>query len=79
MSSGLWTDGPGGVFAPHSHPYHKSLRCVKGSITFTILGGDAPRDVLLRPGDTLEIAAETPHCATVGPEGVTCAETQRFG
>lgn len=69
-----WSNAPGATYAPHSHPYHKSLRCLEGSITFTLHDGPAARDVLLRAGDSLEIPLGTVHSAVAGPEGVTCSE-----
>jgi len=68
-----WSNGPGDTYGRHSHGYHKTLRCVRGSIVFHL----RDRDVELREGDTLEIPPGAEHAATVGPEGVECEETQR--
>lgn len=68
-----WSNGPGAWYQRHEHPYHKLVYCVRGSITFHMASGDAQ----LLAGQRLDIAAGTPHAATVGPEGVTCWETQR--
>ena len=29
-----WSNGPGDTYPPHSHPYHKVILVVEGSITF---------------------------------------------
>jgi len=70
-----WSNQPGYTYAEHHHPYHKVLFCVEGSITFHIPDGD----VFLRPGDRLDLAPNTPHSATVGPDGVSCMEAQADG
>jgi quercetin dioxygenase-like cupin family protein len=70
-----WGNAPGYVYGVHSHPYHKVLYCVRGSIRFTV--EPAGPSFHLRPGDRLELPAGTPHSAVVGPEGVTCAEAAR--
>jgi quercetin dioxygenase-like cupin family protein len=70
-----WSDGPHGVFAPHSHAYHKVLYCLRGSITFRITAtGD---EIALAPGDRLDIEPGTEHAATVGANGVECIEAAR--
>jgi quercetin dioxygenase-like cupin family protein len=72
-NSQLWSNEPGYRYPAHSHSYDKLLYCVEGSVTFELQG----RSVELRAGDHLQIPAETSHSATVGPEGVTCAEGHR--
>lgn len=68
-----WANGPGDTYARHAHGYHKVLFCLEGSITFHLSEGD----VELGPGDRLDIEAETPHTATVGPSGCSCVEASR--
>lgn len=68
-----WSNGPGDTYGWHDHPYHKSLRCLEGSIVFHTDGGD----VELKAGDTLELPPGARHAATVGPAGVRCQETHR--
>ena len=68
-----WGNPPDDVYGWHSHPYHKVLYCVEGSIAFHTREGD----VELRPGDRLEIPPGTEHAATVGPDGVRCLEASR--
>ncbi|MCI0686076.1 MAG: AraC family ligand binding domain-containing protein [Sporichthyaceae bacterium] len=67
-----WGNAPGDRYDRHSHDYTKILYCVAGSIVFHTDQGD----VELGPGDRLEIAARTPHAASVGPDGVRCVEAR---
>src|SRR5581483_11431667 len=75
LSPYSWSNAPGDVYGAHSHDFHKVLYCVRGSITFSL--PQEGREVLLRPGDRLELPAGALHDATVGPEGVTCLEAHR--
>lgn len=68
-----WSNEPGYRYGRHLHDFHKVLFCVEGSITFHTPDGD----VLLDPGDRLDLPPGTPHSATVGPRGVTCMEAPR--
>jgi mannose-6-phosphate isomerase-like protein (cupin superfamily) len=68
-----WGNGPGDTYAPHSHPYHKVLFCLEGSITFHLADGD----VSLEGGDRLDLEPATEHSATVGAEGCSCVEASR--
>ena len=68
-----WGNGPDDRYASHSHPYHKVLYCLSGSIRFE--SGESRFD--LGPGDRLEIPPVTPHSALVGPQGVRCVEAAR--
>jgi quercetin dioxygenase-like cupin family protein len=65
-----WSNGPGDTYAWHEHGYHKTLVCLAGGIVFHTDEGD----VGLSAGDVLELEPGTRHAATVGPEGVRCAE-----
>jgi quercetin dioxygenase-like cupin family protein len=65
-----WSNAAGFEYAEHTHPAHKVLFCLDGSIAFHLPGGD----VAMSPGDRLDLPAGTPHAATVGPRGVTCME-----
>lgn len=69
--NGEWSNGPGDRYGWHDHPYHKTLRCLEGSIVFHTADGD----IELRAGDTLELDPGRRHAATVGPDGVRCSET----
>jgi quercetin dioxygenase-like cupin family protein len=68
-----WANGPGDTYGRHAHAYHKVLFCLSGSITFHLAGGD----VILEPGDRLDLEPGTEHGATVGPDGVSCVEASR--
>lgn len=65
-----WSNGPGDTYGWHDHSYHKTLVCLTGSIVFHTDDGD----VSLSAGDVLELEPGTRHAATVGPNGVRCAE-----
>ena len=65
-----WSNAPGDAYASHSHPYHKILYCLRGSIVFTTDRGELP----LAPGDRLDIPPGIRHAAIVGPNGVECIE-----
>lgn len=73
LSPHTWGNSPGETYGWHSHTYHKVLYCVTGSIVFHTKEGDYE----LLPGDRLEIDSGTDHSATVGPDGVECAEATR--
>lgn len=68
-----WSNRPEYVYSEHSHPYHKVLICIEGSIIFHT----ADADITLEAGDRMDLAPETVHGATVGPNGVTCMEAAR--
>jgi quercetin dioxygenase-like cupin family protein len=65
-----WSNGPGERYGWHDHSYSKTLVCLAGSIVFHTDDGD----VSLGAGDVLELEPGTRHAATVGPDGVRCAE-----
>lgn len=65
-----WSNGPNDTYGWHDHGYHKTLVCLAGSIVFHTDDGD----VSLSAGDVLELEPGTRHAATVGPQGVRCAE-----
>lgn len=73
VSPRSWANGPGDRYGWHSHDYHKVLYCVRGSIVFHTRDGD----VELHAGDRLDIEPGAEHAATVGPEGVECAEAAK--
>ncbi len=65
-----WSNGPNDTYGWHDHGYHKTLVCLAGSIVFHTDDGD----IHLAAGDVLELEPGTRHAATVGPDGVRCAE-----
>jgi quercetin dioxygenase-like cupin family protein len=70
-----WANAPGDVYSVHSHPYHKVIYAVSGSITFDL--PEYSQQVTLRPGDRLELPPGVAHSAVVGPQGVVCLEAHR--
>ncbi len=70
-----WANAPGDVYGLHSHPYHKVIYAVSGSITFDL--PDHGQQITLRPGDRLELPPGVAHSAVVGPQGVVCLEAHR--
>lgn len=73
LSPQTWSNEPGYRYGAHHHPYHKVLFCIDGSITFHTPDGD----ILLMPGDRLDLPPGTTHSATVGDTGVACMEAAR--
>lgn len=73
LSPHSWSNGANFRYGGHSHPYHKVLYCVRGSIVFHAEG----RAIELKPGDRMEIPPGTTHSADVGPHGVACMEAAR--
>lgn len=71
-SVSVWANAPGDTYAPHSHTYRKVLCCLDGSIVFHLPDGDAQ----LEAGSRTEIEPGTRHSASVGPDGVRCAEAR---
>jgi quercetin dioxygenase-like cupin family protein len=70
-----WSNGPGDVYAPHRHGYHKVLYCLRGSIVFELPASAVTLE--LAPGDRLDLPPGVQHGAVVGPNGVTCIEAAR--
>ena len=75
LSGRWWSNPPGDRYGAHSHPYHKLLYCVRGSIRFLVEPGGQQLD--LTPGDRLDIPPGATHSAIVGPQGVACVEAAR--
>ena len=73
LSASLWSNGPYDSYPAHTHPYHKVLYVVFGSITFGI-GGEK---ITLQAGDRLDLPAGCLHDAQVGQAGVVCLEAQK--
>lgn len=73
LSPHRWSNGPGYRYPEHDHPYDKVLVCESGSITFHTPDGE----IVLGPGDRMDLPAGTRHSATVGHHGVVCWEAAR--
>lgn len=70
-----WSNGPGYVYAAHTHGYDKVLRVAQGGIRFDL--PELGQSLELGPGDTLFLPREVLHAATVGPRGMACLEAHR--
>jgi quercetin dioxygenase-like cupin family protein len=70
-----WSNAPGDVYSPHSHPYHKVIYVLKGSITWIL--PETHQEILTGPGDRLDLPPGFVHAARVGSNGVTCLEAHR--
>ena len=71
-----WSSPPEGIFAGHTHGYHKVIYVINGSIKF-----DFPtrhKTINLSTGDRLELPAGIRHSAVVGGDGVTCLEVHIY-
>ena len=75
MSGYRWSNGPGDTYARHSHPFHKVIYVIQGSITFIL--PDRGEQVTLNAGDRLDLPRDVAHEAEVGPQGVICLEAHR--
>jgi quercetin dioxygenase-like cupin family protein len=70
-----WGNPPGDRYEAHSHPYHKVLYCLSGSIVFEM--PELGQSVELGPGDRLDLPPRVLHSAKVGADGVVCLEAHR--
>jgi quercetin dioxygenase-like cupin family protein len=70
-----WSNGPGDVYAAHTHAYHKVIYVLGGTISFNL--PEAAQHITLRAGDRLELPPGVVHEAVVGPRGVICLEAHR--
>lgn len=78
LDAEAWQNGPDYRYISHAHPYTKVIYCIVGSIIFHPEDdAGVVHNVLLEPGDRLEIRKGIPHAATVGPNGVICVEAER--
>lgn len=67
-----WHNGPGDHYSLHSRSYTRVIYVLRGSVTFHF--PETNEDVVLEPGDGIEISARTLHAITAGDEGVSCLE-----
>ena len=75
LSPYRWSNGPGDVYAAHSHSYNKVIYVVQGSITFGL--PESGEEVVLNAGDRLDLPRGVQHDALVGAHGVVCLEAHR--
>lgn len=71
LSPSRWGNAPGDTYGWHSHSYRKVITCLRGGIVFHTRDTG---DVELAAGDRMVLEPGTDHAATVGPDGVECAE-----
>ena len=67
-----WHNGPGDHYSLHSRSYTRVITVIDGSATFHF--PETNEDVVLEPGDRIQIEARTQHAITVGDGGVRCLE-----
>jgi quercetin dioxygenase-like cupin family protein len=75
LSGYRWANSPGDIYGAHSHPFHKIIYVVQGSISFILLEED--EQVALNAGDRLDLPMEMIHKAVVGQQGVICLEAHQ--
>jgi quercetin dioxygenase-like cupin family protein len=75
LSGYRWSNSPGDIYGAHSHPFHKIIYVVQGSISFILPEED--EQVTLNAGDRLDLPKEMIHKAVVGQQGVICLETHQ--
>ncbi|UCD41470.1 MAG: cupin domain-containing protein [Chloroflexota bacterium] len=75
LSAYRWSNGPGDTYGRHSHPFHKVIYVVQGSITFIL--PDRGEKLTLNAGDRLDLPKDVAHEAEVGPQGVICLEAHQ--
>ncbi len=69
-----WSDSPGTVYPPHTHPHDEVLCVLQGAMEMEVAG----QKRVLRPGDRLELPRNTVHSARVlGDEPVEYLIAQR--
>lgn len=75
LSGYRWSNAPGDVYGAHTHPFHKVIYVLQGTITFVL--PESGEEVTLGGGDRLDLPGGTLHEAVVGPQGVICFEAHR--
>lgn len=68
-----WQNEPGTKYGWRHRPEYKVLYCIAGSITVHTTDGD----LVLGPGDRVDLDPGTSHAITVGPSGAQCLEARR--
>lgn len=75
MTPYVWGNQPGDRYAAHTHPYHKVIYVVRGSVRFGM--PELGEAVEIQTGDRLDLPKGILHDAVVGPEGVECLEGRK--
>ncbi len=71
-----WASPSEGVFAGHTHGYHKVIYVIEGSIKFEF--PTRHQSINMNLGDRLDIPTGIRHSAVVGADGVKCLEAHVF-
>src|SRR5918998_5552366 len=74
LSPHSWSNRANYFYEPHLHDYDKVLYCVQGEVTFHLSDGD----IVLHPGQRVDIPAGARHAATVGSDGVEWMEAPKY-
>jgi quercetin dioxygenase-like cupin family protein len=72
LEASAWSNLAGERFEERVNDFDKVVVVVEGSITYGLSGYGV--GYLLTPGERLDLPANVPHDALVGPKGVTCLE-----
>jgi quercetin dioxygenase-like cupin family protein len=72
LQASAWSNLAGERFEERVNDFDKVVVVVEGSITYGLSGYGV--GYLLTPGERLDLPANVPHDALVGPKGVTCLE-----
>ena len=72
LEASAWSNLAGERFEERVNDFDKVVVVVEGSITYGLTGYGV--GYLLTPGERLDLPANVPHDALVGPKGVTCLE-----
>lgn len=75
LNSYRWSNSPCNVYGAHTHPSHRVVYVVEGSITFDL--PDESQETTLQTGNRLDVPENSVHDAVIGPRGVVCLEAHR--
>jgi len=70
-----WANGPHFRHAPRSYRFNKVLYCVQGLLT--VIFPDIGQEIILYPGDRLDIPRGNRYAQIVGAAGAECVESER--
>ncbi len=64
-----WTDSPGTVYAVHAHPFGQVRVILSGQLRIGL--PETAEEIVLTPGDRLDLDADVPHWEDVDGNGAT--------
>jgi quercetin dioxygenase-like cupin family protein len=70
-----WTDSPGTIYPVHTHPFIQVRVILGGHLRIGL--PETGEEVLLSPGDRLDLPADTPHWEEVNGGQATCLTATR--